>query len=94
MNIDLTESIVLEMDENCNPVNKLKSNLSESFQIVKERKDLTELKKTKYNPIQEQNYLHQYHNLTQYTQSFTGVYTILQSLATIKNFIPFIPFLI
>lgn len=57
---NLTESIIVEVDDHGRSDKKLKSDLSESFLIVEDQKDIESL------PKEEQNALNEYRNFQKY----------------------------
>lgn len=86
----MRESIILEKNEKGEFVNKLQSDLSESYLVFDNDKDLNELKKNNYNTISKQNTLHDVTNIVENTRNYQGIYTVYKYLTSFTRFIPFI----
>lgn len=86
----MRESIILEKNEKGDFVNKLQSNLSESYLVFENDKDLNELKKNNYNTIAKQNSLHDITNVVENTRNYQGIYSAYQYLKSFTRFIPFL----
>lgn len=86
----MRESIILEKNEKGEFVNKLQSDLSESYLVFENDKDLNELKKNNYNTIAKQNSLHDINNIVENTRNYQGIYIVYQYITSFTSFIPFL----
>jgi len=81
----LDESIVLKRDPSGNLVQKLNSDLSESFMVVDKCVPIDNLTKREQTSIKEQDNLHNYNNLWNYKSTASGIYNIASYALTLKN---------
>lgn len=86
VNINMNESIILEKDSDGNFVNKLKSNLSESFLVVDKEKDIRELNRNQYNRILDQNTFHTFNNAVSYINRMTNLGSIFRYASAFSSF--------
>lgn len=72
-NKNLGESIIIEKDNYGNRNMKVKSNLSESFLVINNGKNLEELSKREKNAIDEQNNLYNYNQAKEYVDKTNNI---------------------
>lgn len=85
-NSDLYESIIIYKDNDGYTQKKINSNLGESFLIVENGKDLSELNKNELRAVNKQNNLRKYEKIKKYVKKTNSVYGIISSVAKIGKY--------
>lgn len=87
--IDLGESLYLVKDNDGNTIKKLKSDLSESFLVVENGKNLKEISNKERQSIQSQDALHDLENKKEYVKKINGVTSVGYYILSLGKWILF-----
>jgi len=83
----MTQSIIVEKDNEGNYFTTVKSNLDENFLVLNDGKDLDELTRVEYNSINQQNNYYKLNKITKYINNFNLINSLSSTVINIGKYI-------